>query len=197
MTRTRNEPGTVYKYNDVRVNVLALAALNVWRRPLPQVLREQVMDPIGASNTWRWYGYDNSWVNVDGVMVQSVSGGGHWGGGMFISACDQARFGLLTLRRGKWKDKQILSDKWVAHGAHADAGAADLRLHELVPQHRSQAPAERARASAFHHLGAGTNMIYCDPENDLVVVARWIERNAMDGIVSRVIAATAASGSQR
>ena len=54
-----------------------------------------------------------------------------------------------------------------------------------------------APASSFHHLGAGTNMIYCDPENDLVVVARWIDRNAMDGIVSRVIAATAASGSQR
>jgi len=53
--RARNEPGTSYKYNDVRVNVLAYAALQVWRRPLPQVLREYVMDPIGASNTWRWY----------------------------------------------------------------------------------------------------------------------------------------------
>jgi hypothetical protein len=28
--RPRNTPGTAYKYNDVRVNVLALAALNVW-----------------------------------------------------------------------------------------------------------------------------------------------------------------------
>ena len=30
---------------------LALAALNVWRRPLPQVLKKASMDPIGASNT--------------------------------------------------------------------------------------------------------------------------------------------------
>jgi hypothetical protein len=28
--------------------------------------------------------------------------------------------------------------------------------------------------SAFLHLGAGTNMIYVDPENDLLVVSRWI-----------------------
>ncbi|MGH7448731.1 MAG: serine hydrolase domain-containing protein, partial [Longimicrobiales bacterium] len=56
--RERHEPGTVYTYNDVRVNLLALAALNMWRQPLPQVLKEHVMDPIGASNTWRWYGYD-------------------------------------------------------------------------------------------------------------------------------------------
>jgi CubicO group peptidase (beta-lactamase class C family) len=69
-TRARHEPGSAYEYNDVRVNVLALAALNVWRRPLPQVLKELVMDPIGASQTWRWFGYENSWVLIDGVAVQ-------------------------------------------------------------------------------------------------------------------------------
>ena len=88
------EPGTHFKYNDVRVNVMALAALQVWRRPLPEVLREEIMDPIGASSTWRWYGYDNSWVEVDGKKVQSVSGGGHWGGGMFINC---VRHGALRL----------------------------------------------------------------------------------------------------
>ena len=111
--RARNKPGSVYKYNDTRVNVLALAALNVWRRPLPQVLKENIMDPIGASNTWRWFGYENSWVVLDGSLVQSVSGGGHFGGGMFISAYDMGRFGYLTLHHGKWKDRQLLSNQWV------------------------------------------------------------------------------------
>ena len=77
MTRPRVEPGSAYEYNDVRVNALSLAALSVWRRPLPEVLKEGIMDPIGASNTWRWYGYENSWIILDGRMVQSVSGGGH------------------------------------------------------------------------------------------------------------------------
>jgi CubicO group peptidase (beta-lactamase class C family) len=95
------------------VNLLALAALNVWRRPLPQIMREFTMDPIGASPTWRWYGYDNSWIVLDGERVQSVSGGGHWGDGLFISARDQARFGLLTTRNGKWKDKQLISERWL------------------------------------------------------------------------------------
>jgi hypothetical protein len=54
------------------------------------------MDPIGASNTWRWFGYENSWVVLDGNVVQSVSGGGHWGGGMFIDAYGMGRFGYLT-----------------------------------------------------------------------------------------------------
>ncbi len=111
--RKLSEPGTRYKYNDVRVNLLALAALHVARRPLPEILRDEIMEPIGASSTWRWHGYDNSWIDLDGRKVQSMTGGGHWGGGMFISARDMARFGYLFLRNGKWKDRQIVSPKWI------------------------------------------------------------------------------------
>ena len=112
--RETPEPGSAWKYNDVRVNVLAHALLHVWRQPLPDVLREKFMDPIGASNTWRWHGYDTSWVQIDGKDVQSVSGGGHWGGGMFISAWDLARLGYLALNKGRWGDKQILSEDWIS-----------------------------------------------------------------------------------
>ncbi|HXW91312.1 MAG TPA: serine hydrolase, partial [Terriglobales bacterium] len=107
------DPGTHYKYNDVRINVLALATLNVWRRPLPEVLRDEVMEPIGATSTWRWYGYDNSWVEIDGQKMQSMPGGGHWGGGMFINAYDMARFGYLFLRGGKWNGRTIVSERWI------------------------------------------------------------------------------------
>jgi CubicO group peptidase (beta-lactamase class C family) len=187
LTRPRHEPGSVYTYNDVRVNLLALAALNIWRRPLPQVLREHLMDPIGASPTWRWHGYDNSWVVLDGELVQSVSGGAHWGGGMWISPRDMARFGLLTLRRGRWGDRQVLSEAWVRMALTPTAPQPTYGFMNWFLNHdRSLLPS--APASSFFHLGAGTNMIYVDPENDLVVVARWIERDAMDGLVQRVLA---------
>jgi hypothetical protein len=184
--RERNEPGTAYKYNDVRVNVLALAALHVWRRPLPQVLREYVMDPIEASNTWRWYGYDNSWVVVDGLKVQSVSGGGHWGGGMWISARDQARFGLFTLRRGKWKDRQLLSDAWVTMAlTPTEVRPTYGFMNWFLNTGRQQLPS--APETSFAHRGAGTNLVYCDPEHDIVIVARWILRGAIDELVRRVL----------
>lgn len=191
--RPRNPPGTSYKYNDVRVNVLALAALHVWRRPLPQVLREYVMDPIGASNTWRWYGYENSWVVIDGLRMQSVSGGGHWGGGMWISARDQARFGLLTLRRGRWKDQQILSEAWVARAltpTPVEPGYGFMNW--FLNTGRGMLP--DAPESSFCHLGAGTNMVCAIPEYDLVVVARWIERSAMAEFVARVLASVRQAG---
>ncbi len=186
-TRPRNDPGSAYEYNDVRVNALALAALQVWRRPLPQVLRELVMDPIGASNTWRWMGYETSWVEMDGQAVQSVGGGGHWGGGMFISARDMARFGLLTLRRGRWGDRQILSDEWVRRALTPTPAQPDYGfMNWFLNTGRKRLPS--APESAFVHLGNGTNAIYVDPEHDLVVVVRWIENDQLDGFVARVLA---------
>jgi len=191
VARKHNAPGASYKYNDVRVNVLAYATLQVWRRPLPQVLREYVMDPIGASNTWRWYGYENSWVTLDGERMQSVSGGGHWGGGMFISALDQARFGLLTLRRGKWKDRQILSEKWVSLAltpTPVEPGYGFMNW--FLNTDRRLLPS--APANSFCHRGAGANVICAFPDQDLVIVARWIRNDAVDGLVQRVLASIAA-----
>ena len=186
--RARREPGAAYEYNDVRVNALALAALNVWRRPLPRVLAEEVMDPIGASPTWRWYGYDNSWIVLDGAPVQSVAGGGHWGGGMFISAFDQARFGLLTLRRGMWGERRVLSERWVRLALVPTPAQTDYGfMNWFLNTDRKRLPS--APASAFMHLGNGTNMIYVDAEHDLVIVARWIDNAALDGLVRRVLAA--------
>ena len=186
--RPRNPPGSVYQYNDVRTNALALSALNVWRRPLPQVLKENVMDPIGASNTWRWFGYENSWIVLDGVAVQSVTGGGHWGGGLFINAFDMARFGYLTLNGGKWKERQILSSQWVEWALTPTPAEPSYGFMNWY-NNKSRQFLPSAPATAFGHQGNGTNFIYVDPENDLVAVLRWIDKPAIDGFVKRLLAA--------
>jgi hypothetical protein len=170
--RPLNEPGARFKYNDVRVNLLAYCLLQVWRRPLPEVLRESIMDPIGASPTWRWHGYENSWVLVDGTRMQSVSGGGHFGGGLFISTRDQARFGLLFLRRGAWNGERLFSERWIDRlRAPADAFSGygymwwlntGRRALPDVPEH------------IYYASGSGGNFIVIDDKNDLVVVVRWM-----------------------
>jgi CubicO group peptidase (beta-lactamase class C family) len=184
--RPRNEPGTVYKYNDTRVNVLALALLNVWRKPLPQVLKEQLMDKIGASPTWRWTGYENSYIVLDGQIVQSVSGGSHWGGGLFINAYDQARFGYLTMKNGKWGNTQIISEEWLKKAKTPTPVQENYGFMNFFLNHQ-QKELPDAPQSAFYHLGAGTNFVYCDAENDLVIVARWIQNNQTNELVKKVI----------
>jgi CubicO group peptidase (beta-lactamase class C family) len=182
------EPGTHYKYNDVRVNVMALAALHVWRRPLPEVLRTEIMEPIGASSTWRWLGYDNAWVEIDGQKMQAVGGGGHWGGGMFIHAYDMARFGYLFLRNGRWKERQLVSEKWMQMArtpgpANANYGYANWFLNtgkKALPS---------APESAVYFEGNGANVVYIDWENDVVAVVRWISGSgALNEFVGKILA---------
>jgi CubicO group peptidase (beta-lactamase class C family) len=188
----RHEPGARYEYNDVRVNVLALAALHVWRRPLPVVLREELMDPIGASSTWRWHGYDTSWLELDGTRVQSVSGGGHWGGGLVIDTLDLARFGLLCARDGRWGDRQLVDARWfaMARTPGSDNPAYGHANWFLNPDRKAM-PA--APATAVRFLGNGGNVVCVDREHDLVIVTRWLRESVFQQVLAKVLAAMAAA----
>ncbi|HEU4549968.1 MAG TPA: serine hydrolase [Rhizomicrobium sp.] len=179
--------GTQWKYNDVRVNALALELTWLWKRPLPEVLKEYIADPIGMSDTWHWEGYDNSWITLEGKRVKVVSGGGHWGGGMFISARDQARLGLLGLNRGKWDGKTILSDAWVKMattptGPNPGYGFCNWYLNTG----RKMYPAAREDSVAF--IGDGANVIFIDYEHDMVAVVRWIDSPKMKEFVRLLLA---------
>lgn len=174
MDRELQEPGTFWEYNDVRVNLLAYALLHVFERPLPEVLAEHVMDPIGASDDWRWHGYETSWTEIGGERMQSVSGGGHWGGGFFIDSRDHARFGLLALREGRWGDDQLVSEAWFQRATTPLEIQPSYGYMWWLNTDREQLPS--APASAFYANGAGsTNIIYVDPEHDLVTVTRWVD----------------------
>jgi CubicO group peptidase (beta-lactamase class C family) len=180
------EPGTNFEYNDVRVNLLAYSLLQVWRKPLPAVLKEKIMDPIGASTTWRWHGYDNSYVTIDGSMVQSVSGGGHHGGGLFINTLDQARFGLLFLRNGKWKNQQLVSPQWI-NAVHAPSAAN--KSYGLMWWTNHGNDLGDISKHIYYASGFGGNYIVIDNEHDLVIVVRWLDSNKLGELVRTVIGA--------
>lgn len=182
-------PGTRWEYNDVRVNRLALSLLRVFRRPLAQVLREAVMDPIGASPTWEWIGYDNSTVTVDGQAMPSVSGGSHWGGGLFISAADHARVGLLVERMGLWGDARLLSREWLEAVAQPSTVHPQYGLLWWLNAGRGLYPS--APAGSLFAIGGGNNLVWVDREHELVVVARWLAQDQCDAFMARVMAGLA------
>ncbi|MBU2425242.1 MAG: serine hydrolase [Gammaproteobacteria bacterium] len=191
--RPLHQPGSRYKYNDVRVNLLALATTYVWRKPLPVVLNERIMQPIGASSSWRWYGYDNSWIELDGQKIQSVSGGGHWGGGMFLNAWDLARFGYLFLRDGQWQGQQLISRDFIAKASTGGSAKADYGYANwfLNPK-RKALPAAPETAITFQ--GAGRNIVYLDQQHDVLMVVRWIGNgDELNQLVAKLLTALPAS----
>ena len=184
--RELKEPGEFWEYNDVRINRFSLSLLRIWKRPLPEVIRQYVMDPIGASTTWEYHGYNNSDVMVDGKKMISVSGGTRWGGGLWISTRDEARFGYLFLRHGGWGNKQIISERWVRMVTTPGPLGPDYGFLWWLNTKQKQWPS--APASSFAAIGYGSNTIWVDPEHDLVIVWRWHQGNG-DELFKRVLAA--------
>lgn len=186
--RSLQHPGTYWEYNDVRVNVASFALMRVFERRLPDVLKERIMDPIGASDTWEWHGYENSWVEINGRKMQAVPGGAHWGGGLWISTMDHARVGQLMLNKGLWNGQRLLSESWIEELTKpCPLNPSYGMLWWLNTPDSPTYPA--ASRSSFFGVGVGTNLVWVDPENDMVVVVRWIDGEAVNSFAERVLAA--------
>ncbi len=184
--RELKRPGTFYEYNDVRINRLGLSLLRTFKEPVPDVFRREVMDVIGASNTWRWIPYHNSYVEVDGKQMASVSGGTRWGGGVWINAMDMARFGYLWLRGGKWGDRQIVPPAYVKAAISPSQHGPDYGYLWWLNTQGKNYPG--LPTTAYGARGAGSNTITILPDQDLVVVWRWHAGNEAE-FVKRVVAA--------
>jgi CubicO group peptidase (beta-lactamase class C family) len=180
-------PGTQFEYNDVRVNLLAYSLLNVWRKSLPQVLKEYIMDPIGASSSWRWYGYNNSWIELDGHRTQSVSGGGHSGGGLFINTLDHARFGLLFLNDGDWNGNQLISKNWIKDATTSSPAKINYGYMWWLNKKGTDRFWEGVPQNVFYAAGFGGNYIVIIPDEDIVIITRWLEPSQIGLFVKKVI----------
>ena len=111
-------------------------------------------------------------------MIESVAGGTHWGGGMLIHAEDQARIGLLMLHQGEWGGRRILPASWIAES---------VRPCELNPAYgllwwlKSRYPS--APEGSFFTFGAGGNLTWIAPRQEIVAVLRWTDPTALDTFI--------------
>jgi CubicO group peptidase (beta-lactamase class C family) len=170
--RPLHRPGTYWEYNDVRINQLSLALLYLFRQPLPEVFRDTIMRPAGASENWRWVGYDNAWVEIDGRRMQSVPGGTHWGGGISVSANDQLKVAQLLLNDGMVGDRRILSQEWITRMRTPCALAPFYGYLVWLNTDRKIFP--NAPASSYFGVGAGSSFTWIEPGRRMAVIARWL-----------------------
>ncbi len=100
-------PGTAFAYNDWQIALLADLLFNgvyttPWSEVDSRVLGPLLMDRIGCEDS-------------PSFVLQA---GGRQPGRLSISPRDFARFGLLYLRNGRWKQEEILPADWVHRGTH-------------------------------------------------------------------------------
>ena len=188
--RPLEAPGTYWEYNDVRINQLSLALLHLFRRPLPQVFMDQVLQPLGGGGGFAWRPYDDAWIDLPGVgRVPSVPGGTHWGGGVSISARDQARIGQLLLNHGVHGGRQIVPRAWLDKMVEPCPVAPFYG--RLVWLNRDGAAFPGASREAVFMLGAGGNTVWVDPPLDAVVVLRWLDPEHTPAAIQQLAGALA------
>ena len=159
--------------------------------PLPEVFREAITRPVGASENWNWVGYDNAWVEIAGKRVQSVPGGTHWGGGMSISSEDQALIGQMMLDEGMANGKRVLSADWIRRMRTPCAIAPYYGYLVWLNHERKVFPS--VPAASYFAMGAGSSFTFIEPERRLVVVVRWLNSAHANEFFGKVLQAVDAA----
>ena len=179
--RPLNSAGTYWEYNDVRINQFSLALMRLFDRELPEVFAEYIMHPLGASDTWHWHGYENSWVESNGKRLQSVPGGGHWGGGMVISAHDQLLLGQLMINKGEVNGQQILPAQWIEQMQTPCDIAAWYGFFTWL--NTNHVVSRSLPAESYFAMGIGGQLVWHDPTRNIVAVLRWIDSDSTGDIL--------------
>ncbi|QBR03252.1 serine hydrolase domain-containing protein [Paraburkholderia pallida] len=183
--RPLQTPGTYWEYNDVRINQLSLALLHLFGRSLPEVFRETIMRPVGASENWQWVGYDNAWLDMGGKRVQSVPGGSHWGGGMSVSANDQLKVAQMLLDDGVAQGLRVLSSEWIAR-MRTPCPIAPF-YGSLVWLNTGQRMFPSVPESSYFGVGAGSSFMWIEPERKIALIVRWLDSQFADAFFGKVL----------
>ena len=148
------------------------------------------MQPLGASHTWQWEGYDDAWLDLNGRRVQSVPGGTHWGAGLRVSARDLARLGQLVLLDGRCGPLQVVPGAFVKQMQQPTALAPFYGWLMWLNPDGTQFPGASTRSSFM--VGAGGHCVWVEPTLDAVVVVRWMDSAHTPGFMQRATRALAA-----
>jgi CubicO group peptidase (beta-lactamase class C family) len=92
-----NKPGTTFSYNNKAVNLLAGIVKIASRKRMDNYLEEKIFKPLGIE--------DFDWELDD-------EGNPHAMAGFQVLPKDLAKLGQLFIQKGKWEEKQLISETW-------------------------------------------------------------------------------------
>jgi CubicO group peptidase (beta-lactamase class C family) len=104
-------PGSRYAYSNPGFAILAYQiTASLKNAPQPDIytlLKDRIMDPVGATADEWSISYGNTGFDVDGMKLYAI-----WGGGAF-TVPTVAKIGRLMLRKGNWEGRQLVESSWV------------------------------------------------------------------------------------
>ena len=105
---------------------------------------------------------------------------------MWISTKDLARVGQLMLNKGYWNDKEIIPKNLIEESTKPCPLASNYGyLWWINDPKNGLFPG--APQSAFFAMGVGIQVMYVDPENDIVIIVRWMEKDKVTKFIRLVL----------
>jgi CubicO group peptidase (beta-lactamase class C family) len=145
-------PGTHFRYDEIGANLLSVILSLAINQNTERFAQDELFNPLRIGN------YD--WLSD---AAGHLFGETH----LKLTARDMAKIGLLYLQHGRWKDRQIVSESFVADsttkqndgGPPTNAGYGYLWW---ISRTKTNLP-------AFFAAGLGSQAIYVVPKLDIVV----------------------------
>jgi len=152
-------PGTRFVYNSGTTNVLAAIVEESSGYTLEEFLDSYLLNPLGIYN--------------QDYLFQVFSNGRFFAsGGLFLSARELCKIGLVYLNEGRWKDNQIISSEWVRE-SHKERITFSTS-HPYVDSYgyqwwRNTFEVEQKDFYAYFGLGWGEQLLFIFPDEDLII----------------------------
>ena len=152
------DPGTYGDYGSANPFLLGICLNERLEKSLEDYMDEKLFTPLGITN------YINQ---TDDTQITP-----YFGGGMLLTPRDLLKFGQLYLNKGRWGDKQIISENWVTESFGKYVRLQDTRdkneygylwWHDTYLVNGKTINTIEAR-------GAGGQFIFIIPELESVVV---------------------------
>ena len=165
--RDSHAPGTFWFYNNWDFNVLGTIFEKKTGKKIGQAFYERVAKPIGMQD-----------FKPEDVFYLGGPESMHPAFLFEITARDLARFGLLYLRQGRWKGKQVVPESWVEKSTHANEmvnfNGTDTGGYEYLwwVEYGGKHFPEATLPGMYSARGAGGHYVLVIPSLDMVIVHR-------------------------
>ncbi len=154
-------PGAKFDYNTDAYQKLRPLLEKATGKSINEVTRTWILDPIAAGASAKWVTRSE----------KDATGAVQWG--LELTARDMARFGLMSLRRGRWQAGQLINqawydEAWAPSRVNTEYGLLWWLLGKSRPKVKD-APDDWVAA-----LGARDQKIYVIPSLDLVMTRQGL-----------------------
>lgn len=168
-----NVPGTTFNYSTGNSMLLAPIIKSATGQQADEFASDNLFLPLGITN-YEWDTQSEFWTKTQSGELPGAkrpsdidykkpfSDFTNTGSGLRMRPRDLCKIGQLYLNKGKWNEKQIVSEKWISESTQLHFGNSDYGYHWRLMNFQNNA--------CYYATGFGLQRIFVFPTLDLVVV---------------------------